>query len=141
MPWVTLKNVSSDDDGTLQVVVGASNGRASAGMDVYADPADILAFACDLEGFPANRGSEVCWESGSTDPKWYGHMRLRAHVLNGSGHSVLDVLMDVRGSPPNAEMSRFSLRCNPADLNELGRRIREWIADPSVPLKVEWRDA
>jgi hypothetical protein len=141
MSRVELKNVSTDDDGMLQMDVGASNGRTSARMELYACPADLQLFASVLEGFPASAESEVVWESGSADPKWFGHMRLRTHVLDGSGHSALEVLMDVRGTPPVTAMSKFSLRCNPADLNELGRRIKAWLANPSDPLTVEWRDA
>jgi len=46
--------------------------------------------------------------------------------------------MDVRGTPPNRSMSNFFLRCNPADLNELGRRIKAWLPNPSDQLAVEW---
>jgi hypothetical protein len=140
MSRVELKKVWTDNDGMLQLEVGASNGRTSARMELYAYPADVLSFASALEGFPANAESEVVWESGGADPKWFGHMRLRAHVLDGSGHSALEILMEVRGIPPNSAMSKFSLRSNPADLNELGRRIMAWLAEPSEQLTVEWRD-
>ena len=141
MSRVDLKNMWTDNDGMLQLEVGASNRRTSARMELYAYPADILSFASGLEGFPANAKSEVVWESGGADPKWFGHMRLRAHVLDGSGHSALEIFMEVRGIPPNSAMSKFSLRCNPVDLNELGRRIKAWLAQPSEHLTVEWRDA
>ena len=141
MPRVELKNLSTDDDGMLQLEFGASNGITSARMELYAYPADVLSFASDLEDFPAGPTSEVTWMSGGPDPKWFGHMCFRAHVLNGSGHSALDVLMEVHGAPPNRSSSSFSLRCNPADINELGRRIRAWLNEPAEQLTVEWRDA
>ncbi len=141
MSRVQLKNVWTDDDGMLQLDVGASNGRTSARMELYAYPADVLSFASGLEAFPASAESEVIWESGGADPKWFGHMRFRAHVLNGSGHSALEILMEIRGAPPISAVSKFSLRCNPADLNELGRRMTAWLAKPSDQLVVEWRDA
>lgn len=141
MSRVALKVIWRDDDGMLQLDVGASNERTSARMELYAYPADLLAFASGLENFPASSKDEVVWESGGPDPKWFGHMRLRAHVLNGSGHSALEVLMDVRGAEPNRATSAFSLRCNPADINELGRRIKVWLAEPTSELVMEWRDA
>jgi hypothetical protein len=141
MPRIDLKNLSTDDDGVLQLEFGASNGRTSARMELYAYPADVLTFACDLESFPTGPTSEVTWVSGNPDEKWFGHMSFRAHVLNGSGHSALDVLMDVHGASPNRSSSTFSLRCNPADINELGRRIKAWLAEPTEQLIVEWRDA
>ena len=141
MPRVELKTIWTDDDGMLQIVVGAFSGSSSASMEVYTYPADVESFAVQLQTFPATHLDEVAWESGDTDPKWYGHMLLRAHVLDGVGHSAIEVLMDVRGDPPNRAMSNFFLRCNPANLNELGRRIQAWLTDPSQQLTVEWRDA
>jgi hypothetical protein len=141
MPRVELKAIWTDDDGMLQIMVGTSGGAASASMEVYSYPADLESFASRLESFPLNPGDEVVWESGTTDPKWYGHMLLRAHVLDGVGHSAIEVLMDVRGAPPNRSKCNFFLRANPADLNELGRRIKSWLSNPSDQLAVEWRDA
>jgi hypothetical protein len=141
MSRVELKVLSTDEDGTLQLEVGAANDRTSSRMELCAHADELLSFASGLEDFPAGPKGEVIWESGGPDPMWFGHIRLRAHVLNGSGHSALDVLMDVRDTPPNRAMSAFSLRCNPADLNELGRKIKVWLAQPSQQLTVEWRDA
>jgi hypothetical protein len=141
MPRVELKAIWTDDDGMLQIVVGAVSGGTSASMEVYSYPADVESFASRLEAFPATPSDEAIWESGEADPKWYGHMLLRAHVLDGVGHSAVEVLMDVRGSPPNRAKSNFFLRCNPADLNELGRRIKAWLPNPTEQLAVEWRNA
>jgi hypothetical protein len=48
--------------------------------------------------------------------------------------------MEVRGCGPIASKSMLPLRCYPADLNELGRRIKVWLVEPSEPLIVDWRD-
>ena len=141
MPRVELKTIWTDDDGMLQIVVGATNGSASASMEVYSYPDEIEAFANRLESFPSSQHDQVAWESGEADAKWYGHMLLRAHLIDSVGHSAVEVLTDVRGAPPNRSMSNFFLRCNPADLNELGRRIKAWLPNPSDQLSVEWRDA
>lgn len=140
MPRIELKVIWTDDDDMLQLVVSASNGLTSSSMEVYAYPAEVEAFASGLEAFPRTARDEVVWESGSADPKWYGHMRLRAYVLDGSGHSALEVLMDVRGDPSDCTLSNFSLRGNPADFNELGRRINSWLAEPSAQFVGEWRN-
>jgi hypothetical protein len=141
MPRVELKSVWTDDGGMLQIAVRAVAGGNSASMEVYSYPADVESFASRLEAFPSSPKDEASWESGEADPKWYGHMLLRAHVLNGSGHSAIEVLMDVRGDPPVRSKINFYLRCNPADLNELGRKIKAWLPDPTEQLAVEWRDA
>ena len=141
MPRVDLKTVWTDDDGMLQIAVSAVGAGASASMEVYSYPADLETFASGLEVFPSSPKDEVAWESGEPDAKWYGHMLLRAHVLNGSGHSAVEVLMDVRGDPPHRAKSNFFLRCNPADLNEMGRKIKAWLPNPTEQLTVEWRDA
>ena len=141
MPRIELKAVWTDDDGMLQIRVGAAGDGTSASMEVYSYPADVEAFASRLENFPRPPSEQVAWESGDIDPKSYGHMLLRAHLIDGVGHSAVEVLMDVRGAPPNRSMSNFFLRCNPADLNEWGRRIKAWLPNPSDQLVVEWRDA
>ncbi len=141
MPRVELKAIWTDNDGMLEIAVGAVDGSNSASMEVYTYPADVQSFAAQLQTFPATPRDEVAWECGDPDPKWYGHMLLRAHVLDGVGHSALEVLMDVRGEPPIRARSHFFLRCNPADLNELGRQIQAWLPEPYQQLAVAWRDA
>lgn len=141
MSSIEIKSIWTDVDGMLQLVVGASNGRTFSSMEIYSYPADIESFAARLKDFPFNLQDEVVWESGDVDPKWYGHMRIRAYVLDGKGHSAIEVLMDMRGDAVNRSKSTFSLRSNPADLNELGQRIIVWLANPADQLVVEWRDA
>jgi hypothetical protein len=141
MPRVELKTIWTDYDGMLKIMVRASGAGIAASIEIYSYPADVEAFASRLEAFPISPKDEVVWESGGPDPKWYEHMLLRAYVLNGSGHSAIEVLMDVRGAPPNRSKSNFFLRCNPADLNELGRGIKAWLPNPKEHLSVEWRDA
>jgi hypothetical protein len=138
MSRVELRSVWEDSDGMLQIVISAANASASSSMDVYAYPTDVERFASGLEGFPKTLADEVVWESGDADPKWYGHMFLRAHVIDHAGHSALEVLMDIRGAVPGREMSHFFVPCNPADLNELGRKIKAWLLNPSERLSVEW---
>ena len=140
MPRLELKTILTDDDGMLKIVVGAAGAVASASMEVYSYAAELEAFASRLEDFPMSIADEVVWECGDADPKWFGHMVLRAHVNDGVGHSAIQVHMDARGDPPNRVMSSFFLCCNPADLNELGRRIKAWLPNPSEQLAVEWRD-
>jgi hypothetical protein len=138
MARVELRSVWEDSDGMLQIVVSAASSSTSSSMDVYAYPTDVKRFAGELEGFPRTLADEVVWECGDSDPKWYGHMRLRAHVIDRAGHSALEVFMDVREAVPGRATSHFFVPCNPADLNELGRRIKAWRLNPSERLSVEW---
>jgi hypothetical protein len=48
--------------------------------------------------------------------------------------------MDTRGDPPDRASHHFYLPCNPADMNELGRRLKEWIFQPSQEQRIEWRE-
>lgn len=140
MPRIELQANWTDDDGMLRIDVSAANSSTSAAMEVYAYPTDIQAFAEQLENFPSSIKHEVVWESGTPDPKWYGHMLMRARVVDGVGHSALEVLMDVRGSPPYSAKSNFYLRCNPADINVLGTKMQQWLSVPTEKCIVEWRD-
>ena len=140
MPLLAFKSLWSDDDSMLQVAVTAANSTANATMEAYLYPDQIENFASELERFPTGAAHEVELESGSSNPKWYGHLRLRVYVKDGVGHSAVEVLMDRRGDPPNRASHHFYLPCNPADMNELGRRLKQWISEPSRQAAVEWRD-
>lgn len=141
MPFIAFKSVSSDDDGMLQIDVTAANSYAAATMDVYLYPDEIENFATELERFPTALAHEVVLESGSSDPKWYGHLRVRVYVMDRAGHSAVEVLMDRRGKPPGRASHHFYLTCNPADMNELGRRLKQWISHPAQEVRVEWHGA
>jgi hypothetical protein len=142
VPHVAFKSIWTDDDGMLQVAITAGNSAAMATMEAYIYPDEISRFAAELEQFPTSASHEVTLESGSPDPKWYGHLRLRAHVRDDVGHSAVEVFMDCRVDPPAGALHHFYLRCNPADVNELGRQLNQWISQASRPeVHVEWRDA
>jgi hypothetical protein len=112
-----------------------------ATMEAYLYPDQICLFADGLEQFPTSVTHVVTLEAGSPDPKWFGHLRLCAHVSDGVGHSVVEIFMDCRGKPPVQALHHFFLKCNPADLNDLGRQLNGWLSDPSEKVQVEWRDA
>jgi hypothetical protein len=135
-----FKTIWTDDDGMLQVEVVAANSATVATMEAYFYPDQFGRFASALEQFPTHAAHEVMLESGSADPKWYGHLRLRVHVKDGVGHSLVEVFMDRRGDPPARASHHFYLTCNPADMNELGRQLNQWADQPSQELRVVWRD-
>ena len=138
---MVFKSISSDDDGLLQVALATGHSSAHATMDVYLYPDQLERFAAELEQFPMTLTQEVVLESGSSDPKWYGHLRVRVYVVDSVGHSAVEVSIDYRGDPLGPISHHFYLPCNPADMNELGRRLRPWISHPEQELRVEWRDA
>ena len=140
MPFMAFKSVSSDDDGLLQVAFTAGHSSANAAMYVYLYPDQIEHFAAELERFPTGLTHEVVLESGSSDPKWYGHLRVRVYVMDSAGHSAVEVLIDDRGEPPGRASHHFYLPCNPADMNEVGRRLKQWISHPAQEVRVDWRD-
>jgi hypothetical protein len=141
MPRIEFKTIWTDSDGMLNLFIAASNGVTTGGLETYLYPEQLLEFARELERFPSNAQHEVIIQAGSTDPGLHDHFQMRAFVLNGSGHSALEVTMESRGNPPVAARSHFYLACNPADLNRVGTVLRQWLPDPAKGLSIEWRDA
>lgn len=140
MERVEFKTLWVDDDGMLSISVTASNGRNANSLDTFIYPNQLLAFAGELEKFPSSPGHEPLLESGSADPKWHDHLKIRAFMHDAAGHSAFEFRMENRGSPPAAAASHFYLPCNPADVNSLGAMLRVWLKDPSMPLCLEWRN-
>jgi hypothetical protein len=140
MPRVELKTLWVDDDGMLSVSVTASNGQNSNSLETYIYPEQLLEFAGRLESFPTSRDDTPLLESGAADPKWHDHLQIRAFVRDEAGHSALEFHMESRGAPPVAATSHFYLSCNPADVNNLGAEIRQWVQNPSSSMSVEWRN-
>jgi hypothetical protein len=78
----------------------AANSSANATMDVYLYPVQLEKFAAELGRLPLSLAHEAVLESGSSDPTWYGHLRVQVCVMDNAGHSAVEILIDRRGPPP-----------------------------------------
>ena len=104
----------------LNLVVTASNGLVSAGLEIYANATDLGVYAKALRGV-TNRTSEALWELGSerTEDNFAFYFRLRAHQVTMTGQCAVEVRLNNNRPPPDRQVAEFSIQALPADLDRL----------------------
>lgn len=123
----------------LKIVAASSNHTST--HEAYVYPDSIRQFAQQLKDFGSNVASQAVLESGGRGERAYGYARLRALVLEPTGHSAIEVEFETRGKPPNFAKCHFFAAGEPATFNELGTRLSEWCQDMAMEFVYEWRDA
>jgi hypothetical protein len=123
------------------IEIQVSNNSYTATEDFYIYPSDLFVWGTALQEFPKSTQDKVVLEAGSKSPGYYNYLCLTAFVHDERGHSVLRVEMgDPNGSPLGSE-AKFSVFCEPALLNDLGKQICSWIdAEMQEPLVREWKN-
>lgn len=111
----------------LNLIVTASNGLQSASLEIYANATDLGVYANALRGV-ASRTSEALWELGSerTEDNFAFYFRFRAHQVSAFGQCALEVRMNNNRPPPDREISEFSIRAFPADLDRLAALFEQF---------------
>jgi hypothetical protein len=126
MPYIELERLWVDADELTQLQVTASNDVQVGRQDFYAYPESIEAFAQELTDFPKKPSHEVNIEYGAPQD-FKCHLGIRVFVLDGVGHSAIEITFDNREEPPLKARCQFYLTCEPATVNALGRRLLAWI--------------
>ena len=124
----------------LQLEVTASNDVQVGNQDFYVYPETITEFGKKLLEFPKTASDVVAIEYG-TEPDYYCYFRLSAVVLDLRGHSALEIKFNNRGDPPIKAECHFFLACEPATINELGKRLLAWSNEMKEPFHHEWKNA
>ncbi|HXS92152.1 MAG TPA: hypothetical protein VN705_22535 [Steroidobacteraceae bacterium] len=140
MNFLELTVLSTDDDGMVQLGVRAASSTHAAYHETHLYPDSLASFGEELKGFPRAVDTEVVLECGSKDPKWHDYFRMRVFLLKATGRSALELESEVRGTPPVRAESHFFIPGMPADFNRLGSGLVAWLANPSDPFRVEWRN-
>ncbi|HXQ34186.1 MAG TPA: hypothetical protein VN843_09250 [Anaerolineales bacterium] len=140
MNFVEFTVLWTDDDSMIKLAVKASDCVHATYHETYLYPDDLEEFATALKEFPQGSADEVVLESGSKDPKFHDYLRLRVFLLSRRGPSALEVESEVRGDPPLRSETHFFIPGLPADFNTMGSELTAWLADTSLPLRVEWRN-
>ena len=111
----------------MNLVVTASNGTQQGKLEIYANATDLSAFAKQLREIPG-RKTEALWELGSelAQDRFAFYFRLRAHQTAGSGQCAVEVRLNNNASPPDRQLSEFSLQALPADLDRFADLLEEF---------------
>jgi len=115
------------DDPAWHVQLHAFNGGIATTIDFYTQREDLESFASALGSFSGCIHDDVSFEIGSDRGRWAYHIHLRAYAFDSVGHSALEVLTDNRTQPPGYARVHFSIRCEVASLNRLGKELGEWL--------------
>lgn len=122
---ISLERRWTDDDGMLEVAIRVSNGQQTSTMRVYVYPSELESFGAELRRFPSSPSHEVTLESGSREPRWYGHFRMRVFVRRYTRCTV-EISTFVPAEAPDGFEARFYAEVEAAELNELGRQVESW---------------
>jgi len=57
------------------------------------------------------------------------------------GHSAIEFKFDNRLDPPSQAQIHFFMQCEPATVNDLGKKLVSWAKDMEEPFRYEWKNA
>jgi hypothetical protein len=111
----------------LNLVVTASKGSQQGKLEIYANATDLGSFAKKIREVPG-RKTEALWELGSELPqdRFAFYFRLRAHQTAPTGQCALEVRLNNNASPPDREVTEFSIQALPADLDRFADLLEEF---------------
>ena len=140
MPFIEIERIWTDDDEMLQLDVRASNDSQVGKQDFYIYPEDFSEFGKKLQEFPKSTNDVAKLVYGE-DPKYYCYLSLSAVVLDSVGHSAIEFKFDNRLDPPLQAQAHFYMQCNPATINELGKKLVSWGGEMKEAFRYEWKNA
>ena len=138
MSYIELKRAWTDDDGMIELEVIASNGQQVGTMRLCVYPDQLVEFGDKLTIFPSSVNDIAALEYG-TPPDVYSYVLLKAQVLDGKGHSALEVQFDNRLEPPEEAKSKFFISAEPASLNRFGSALSAWASGDEKVVRAEFR--
>jgi len=127
-----------DDDGLYKYKISLSNGDTFASLDFWGYADDFKEFGESLMNFPNGVKDVVTYELGEDkidgQMKWAYYMLLKVFCFEASGHSAIKVTVDNNADIPNYQRSEFYIKSEPATLNKLGQKFKNWSPDKEKEL-------
>ena len=138
MPYIRFTKIWEDSDGMLEIELSASNDRYASLASFYTYPDELQTFAKRLQEFPASTADQILFEYGKDDEKYPSYLRIKVILFDKVGHSAIEIKTSVNGDMRVTARSSFSLSCNPAEINAIGKKIENWIRVKEEGLYYEW---
>ena len=125
MTGITITRFPYEEPYHLNLRIEASNGRVTGELEYYCNATDLKELGKKLTDFLGQRGEEITYELGSEAPedRFAFYLSLRVKPLDSCGHSALLIHFNNNAADPDHEVSRFSIKVDPADINRLGRLL------------------
>jgi hypothetical protein len=132
---VLFKVLSLDDgDGLFFFEFSASNGLFSATQDFWDYRDTFEEFGRMLSEFPTVDKNVVTFEIGSMEETAAYYLRVSAYTFDAVGHAAIEVVVDNHRKGEQLAKANFQIPCEIAAINRLGKALRRWSADPTVPM-------
>jgi hypothetical protein len=117
LPFIDIIRHPYEEPHHVCLVVTASNGSQQGKLEIYANASDLGDFARSIREVPG-RKAEALWELGSELPNRFAfYFRLRVHQIALTGQCAVEVRLNNNLLAPDRQISEFSLRAMPADLD------------------------
>src|SRR5262245_32597826 len=124
--WIQFKKWQYEP-GVFHVEVSASDAGYAASQDFYIAAGEIVSLAKRLQAFPRDLTDEITLTIGERDTKWAHAVNLRFWICDASGHGAITFDVSNNGAEPYARNALFTVRCEVASLNRLGKDLAEWV--------------
>lgn len=127
-PFIHIQRNPYEEPHHLNLVMTASNGGVQGRLEFYLNADALLEWAEGVESFPLHARSVLRWELGSEypDDRFGFYFRLRLFTVDSVGHSAIQLRFNNNAALPEREISEFCIPSEPAQLNRLGRLLREF---------------
>lgn len=124
--YISIERVTYEEPYHLNLIMWASNGRVTGGLEFYVNAREILEWAVAMERFPLHAQSVELWEIGSEYPedRFSVYFRMRLFTVDGLGHCALQFRFNNNEALPDREISEFCIPAEAAQINRLGQLLR-----------------
>src|SRR5258706_5657201 len=103
----------------LNLKIRASNGRLRGELEYFCNAADLLELGADMRAYSGSREREILYQLGSEKPeeRFAFFLSLTVKAINSRGDCRLVVRLNNNSSPPDTEVTEFSIPAEVADVN------------------------
>lgn len=132
---IKVLNIDEGDD-TIFFQGFFSNGFCSTTLEFYGYSDEFQNFANNLTEFPKSTKDKATYELGEKGDKWAYYLLIEAYCIEVNGRSALKIEATNNGTGHSHHESKFELESEPASLNRLGNRLKNW--NPLEEKLFEW---
>jgi hypothetical protein len=136
-PWIQFARWSDNERDLCLFEVTASNREYLVRQQFYAYLDDIQEFGNVLKDFPLTTKDEVRFSIGARDPAQAHWLLLKAYIYDSTGHAGLLFECCDNTIDPWRQEARFTIRCEAASLNRLGKALVDWVRSGNNEMREE----
>ncbi len=126
--YIRITRQPYEEPAYLNLVIEASNGKATGRLEYYDHASSFTEMADELEAFPRNGTHTYVHEVGSesSDDRYAFYFLLRVVLTNSRGHCAVHLRFNNNEDIPGRQISELCIPAMPADINRLGNLLREF---------------